>query len=98
VTTPRTPLVHAWGTPPIVMTCGVDRPTGYSPKASETTAVNGVRWFEQAGSDPVVWTAVRLDSGGAAPVYVRLTVPTSYAEQGAFLVDLAPALRAALAD
>jgi len=78
------------------MTCGVGQPTGYSPTSSETTAVNGVRWFEQAGSDPVVWTAVGADSSSAQPVFIRLTVPTSYSGQGAFLVDLAPALRAAL--
>ena len=97
VISPRTPLVHAWGDPAIVLTCGVPRPIGYSPKSSETTAVDGIRWFEQEGTSQVVWTAIsqhKLPSGET--VNVRLVVPTSYQGQGAFLVDLAAALHATL--
>lgn len=94
--TPRTPLVHVWGSPPVVLTCGVPIPAGYLPKSSETTAVNGVRWFEQAAADAVTWTALRPGPAAGQTIYVRLVVPTSYPGQGAFLVDLAGALKSAL--
>lgn len=96
VISPRSPLVHAWGSPAVVLTCGVARPAGYSPTSSETTEVDGVRWFEQPGSDMVVWTAVRPAAGGGATIYAALQVPTHYQGQGAFLVDLAGALKTAL--
>jgi hypothetical protein len=96
VITPRTPLVHVWGSPPVVLTCGVPPPAGYLPKSSETTAVNGVRWFEQAGADGVIWTALRPGVGAGQTTYVRLQIPTSYSGQGAFLVDLADALKSGL--
>jgi hypothetical protein len=96
VISPRTPLVHVWGDPPVLLACGVPAPAGYSPQSSETTNVDGVSWFQQPGSKDVVWTAVR--GSAAAPVYVRLTVPTSYQGQGAFLVALAGSLKRALPD
>jgi hypothetical protein len=90
VISPRSPLVHAWGDPAIVLTCGVGIPAGYSPTSSATTAVNGVRWFQQPGAKTVVWTALRPG------VNVQLLVPTSYLDQGSFLVDLADPLKTAL--
>jgi hypothetical protein len=96
VISPRSPLVHAWGSPPVVLTCGVATPAGYSATSSETTAVDGVRWFEQPGPKTVVWTALRPGDSRAQPVNVRLAVPTSYQAQGAFLVDLAQPLKTAL--
>jgi hypothetical protein len=90
VISPRSPLVHAWGDPAIVLSCGVGVPAGYSPTSSATTVVNGVRWFQQPGPKMVVWTALRPG------VNVRLVVPTSYLDQGSFLVDLAGPLTAAL--
>jgi hypothetical protein len=97
VISPKTQFVHAWGDPAIVLTCGVGLPAGYSPTSSETTAVDGIEWFEQPSSDSVTWTAIsphRLADGQS--VNVSLVVPTSYDGQGAFLVDLAPALKETL--
>jgi hypothetical protein len=96
VISPRSPLVHAWGSPAVVLTCGVARPAGYSPTSSETTEVDGVQWFEQPGSTVVTWTAVRPAAADGSPVYVALRVPTHYQGQGAFLVDLAGPLKTAL--
>jgi hypothetical protein len=97
VISPRTPFVHAWGDPAIVLTCGVPLPAGYSPTSSETTAVNGISWFEQQEPDQVVWTAVSQHPlGSGERLSIRLTVPTSYQGQGAFLVDLAGALKTTL--
>jgi hypothetical protein len=90
VISPRSALVHAWGDPAIVLSCGVGIPAGYSPASSETTVVNGVRWFQQPGAKTVAWTALRPG------VNVRLLVPTSYQDQGSFLVDLAGPLKTAL--
>jgi hypothetical protein len=82
VISPRSPLVHVWGDPPIVLRCGVPRPAGYDPASAEATVVNGVHWFQQIGTDDVTWTAIRRG------VNLELTVPKSYDAQGAFLVAL----------
>ncbi len=89
VTTPKSPDVVAWGDPPIVLRCGVARPAGYDPNGS-VAVINGVSWWQQIGRNVVRWTAV----GRAA--YVELAVPTSYAAQGVFLVDLADPVKKAL--
>jgi hypothetical protein len=93
---PRSPLVHAWGNPAVVLSCGVPIPAAYSPTSSETTVVDGVRWFEQPDSTTVVWTAIRPADVHGQATNVRLAVPASYDGQGAYLVDLAPALKSAL--
>jgi hypothetical protein len=87
---PKSPLTHAWGKPPITLRCGVGTPTGYSTTSSETTVVDDVSWFRQVGPDAVVWTAIRDG------VNVALRVPTRYEVVGAYLVDLAPALKRGL--
>jgi hypothetical protein len=96
VISPRSPLVHAWGSPAVVLTCGVNAPAGYSASSSETTAVNGVQWYQQPATKIVTWTAIRPGTRGAPAVYVALQVPTHYQAQGAFLVDLASPLKTAL--
>jgi hypothetical protein len=58
--------------------------------------VNGVSWFEQAGSKVIVWTALRPGGGPGQTVNVALAVPTHYQGQGAFLVDLAQPLKESL--
>jgi hypothetical protein len=78
------------------LTCGVGAPAGYSATSSETTEVNGVRWFQQPGTSIVTWTALRPGIKRGRPIYVRLQVPTHYEAQGAFLVDLAAPLKTAL--
>jgi Protein of unknown function (DUF3515) len=96
VISPRTPLAHAWGSPAVVLTCGVSRPAGYSPTSSETTDVNGVRWFQQPASKIITWTALRPGVVAGRPIYVELAVPTHYQAQGPFLIDLAQPLKTAL--
>jgi hypothetical protein len=95
VITPLTPVIHAWGNPAVILTCGVPVPTTYSPTSSETTEVDGVRWFEQPGSKLVVWTALLGSAKAGTAVNVRLEIPTHYQGQGAFLVDLAQPLKTA---
>jgi hypothetical protein len=87
---PRSPLLHAWGHVPVVLRCGVPKPAGYQSDSAQTTDVNGVLWFQQLDGDTVIWTAIRRNTN------VELRVPTSYQGQGAFLVDLGPAIQAAI--
>ena len=87
VTDPRTPLVHVWGSPPIVMRCGVAVPSGYDPGSALSTTVNGVRWFQHNGDDAVTWTAVRERAN------IELVVPHAYEGQGGFLVELASSIK-----
>jgi hypothetical protein len=62
---------YAWGEPPTVLVCGVDRPEGFT-VSSGLIQINGVQWFVDT-SDPevTVWTAVDR------PVYVEVQVPSS---------------------
>jgi hypothetical protein len=83
---PRTPLVHVWGSPPIVMRCGVETPAGYEPSSAQVATVNGVHWFQYVGTDEVTWTAVRHDAN------VELVVPKTYEGQGGLLVELGKAI------
>jgi hypothetical protein len=92
VTSPRSPRVAAWGNPPVVMRCGVALPAGYDPHSASTVTVDGVPWFQERQARAVRWTTARRDAN------VELTVPSSYAAQAGFLVDLSAAVRAALPD
>jgi hypothetical protein len=95
VITPLTPFVHAWGNPAVILTCGVSVPAAYSASSSETTEVDGVRWFEEPGAHLVTWTALLGSAKAGTAVNVRLAVPTHYDAQGGFLVDLAKPLKTA---
>jgi len=79
---PASPRSAAWGRRPVVLRCGVNRPEGYR-AGVEPIEVNGVAWFQHLAGSVVEWTAVDR------PVYLELTVPVSYADQGSFLVELA---------
>ena len=88
-TSPSSDLTTAWGDPPVVLRCGLGLPAGFRAGAS-ITEVDGVAWFQQVAGSRVTWTTVDRVT------QVQLLVPTSYAEQGAFLVDLATAIKTAL--
>jgi hypothetical protein len=64
-----TPYAYAWGDPPTVLVCGVERPEGFL-RTSGLIQINGVQWFVDT-SDPrtTVWTAVDRE------VYVEVQVP-----------------------
>jgi len=90
VVTPRSPLTHAWGKPPVILRCGVVKPRGYDPASTQVATVNGVAWFQQLSARSVHWTAVRRTAN------LDVEVPTSYQAQGGFLVDLAAAIKASI--
>lgn len=81
-TRPPSTRTRAWGSPPVVLRCGVGVPPGFN-AGSQVVEVDGVTWYQHLGAKAVGWTTVGV------PVRVSLTVPASYADQGAFLVDLA---------
>ena len=73
-----TPYAYAWGEPPVVLRCGVDRPAAFV-RDSPLYDLNGVSWFvDDSDPDQYVWTVVDR------AVYVELTVPAE--------VDSAPAI------
>ncbi len=84
---PRTSLsvagAAAWGSPPIVVRCGLPEP---GPTTLPCVSVNGIDWVVDDGADPM--TAV---SYGRSPA-VEVEMPTSYdrASLPAALVDLGP--------
>ena len=80
------PFVYAWGEPPVVLVCGVDRPAGWVVGTS-AIQINGVQWHvDTEDPETTVWTAIDR------PVYVEVRVPAS--------VDSAPvtALTTAIAE
>jgi hypothetical protein len=83
-----TPYVYAWGEPPVVLTCGVERPAGWTVSASGIQ-INGVLWHVDS-DDPAttVWTVVDR------PVYVEVRLPSGVdsAPVTALTVPLAEAL------
>jgi hypothetical protein len=87
VVAPRSPLVHAWGSPPVLLRCGVPEPNGYSPDSAQTASVDGVIWFQQIQTDVVDWTAIRNSAD------IEVVVPKKYAGQGGFLAELARPIR-----
>jgi hypothetical protein len=88
---PDTPFVVAWGDPPVVLACGVDRPKDLHPGSSAEFQSGGIDtgpYYDVTSSaEANVWTTV--DRGP----YIAITVPATY--QGA---DVLPPLSRAIAD
>ena len=62
------PSAYAWGEPPVVLVCGVERPAALEP-TSPLIQISGVNWLvDTSDPDSIVWTAVDR------PVYVQVTV------------------------
>lgn len=85
-TDPMSPRTAAWGNPPVVLRCGVPAPPELLTGPAGPVSVDGVTWLQDVGRHAVRWTVIDR------PVYLQLTVPTSYPSQGGFLVELAPAV------
>jgi hypothetical protein len=86
---PRSELTMAWGSPAIALRCGVPRPPAML-QTSRLVTVNGISWFPQPPDRPVTFTAVGRQA------YVEVTVPAAYAPPGDVLIELTPAIEAAL--
>jgi hypothetical protein len=82
------PYAYAWGEPPVVLICGVDRPAGFVVGVS-AIQINGVQWYvDTSDPDATVWTAVDR------PVYVQITLPPEV--DSAPVTALTPQIAAAL--
>jgi hypothetical protein len=65
------PFAYAWGDPPVVLVCGVDRPAGFVVGVS-SIQINGVQWYVDTDDpDTTVWTTVDR------PVYVEVRLPAA---------------------
>ncbi|HVW81252.1 MAG TPA: DUF3515 family protein [Mycobacteriales bacterium] len=95
-TTPKSPLIHAWGSPAVTLACGVPAPAGYHAASTPTLSVDNVQWYEQVGKAAVTWTAIRPTPLSAHRIYVALAVPKSYQQGASFLTALTTPLKAAL--
>jgi hypothetical protein len=88
---PRSDLTAGWGDPTIVLRCGVPRPAADDDVNTLGAEIDGVSWSYQTGPDgtTVMTTTLRK-------AYVEVTLPPKYAHDASPLVDLAPAVRAAI--
>jgi Protein of unknown function (DUF3515) len=63
------PYAYAWGEPPVVLICGVERPAGFTVGVS-AIQINGVQWYvDISDPDTTVWTTVDR------PVYIQVSLP-----------------------
>jgi hypothetical protein len=95
-TSPASPLTAAWGDPPITLRCGVPEPQilrpgskNYDPTAEEGY-FNGVAWLIEKTAGGYRFTAAQR------AVYVEVDVPNAYIPQTSAVIDLSPAVIAAI--
>jgi hypothetical protein len=88
-TTPKSPLVTAWGSPAIVVRCGVPRPAALR-RTSELAVIDGISWLPVPPGRPVTFTAV------GRRAYVEVTVPLKYAPAGNVLIELTGPIKATI--
>lgn len=86
-TTPSSPATAAWGEPPIVLRCGVERPAALTPDA-QLVMVNGVSWLPVPATGGTVFVSTDWPTA-EDPTYVELTVPQAYRPEANALADLA---------
>jgi Protein of unknown function (DUF3515) len=84
--TPSTRLAHAWGTPGVVMRCGVGYPPNFA-TSSQATEVNGVLWVPTQTSDAVIYTAAYRFPR------VSVAVPSQYSQSFDILTSLSGAVK-----
>lgn len=75
-------VAGAWGDPPIVLRCGVEKPVTLKP-TSPCDEVNGVGWLAERQSDGYLFTTIGRKH------YVSLEVPSNYEPAGDALADVA---------
>jgi hypothetical protein len=82
---PEQENVAAWGSPPVVLRCGVPAPR--VPPDAQVLEIDGVAWVTLPGSGGTFWTTVERDPR------VEVEIPDAYDPAATVLVDLAVALR-----
>ncbi|WP_062205843.1 DUF3515 family protein [Streptomyces sp. NBRC 109706] len=86
----ETPFAAAWGSPAIVLRCGVERPDvltpdsdAYDPLGVEVVGVNEVSWLLEERADGIRFTTTERE------FFVEMTVPDAYAPEVNPLLDVA---------
>jgi Protein of unknown function (DUF3515) len=81
-------FAYAWGEPPIVLVCGVERPAGFVAGVA-AIQIEGVQWYvDTTDPDTTVWTTIDR------PVYVEISLPATV--DSAPVTSLSPEIAAAL--
>ncbi|MEU1531394.1 DUF3515 domain-containing protein [Streptomyces fagopyri] len=90
---PRSALTAGWGSPAIILRCGVERPSKMSDAEALSGEVNGVGWLMERRDDG----AYRFTSS-LRRAYVEVSVPKKWAQRdgSAALVDLAAPIKKAI--
>lgn len=82
-------LAAAWGSPPIVLRCGVGLPAAYRPDA-QLFEVDGVSWLAEDGEGGRFFTSVQRQ------VLVEVAVPSDYSPEAEILTELADPIAGAI--
>ncbi|MCX4588993.1 DUF3515 domain-containing protein [Streptomyces sp. NBC_01549] len=90
---PRSALTAGWGSPAIILRCGVERPAKMSDENALSGEVNGVGWLMENQGDG----SYRFTSG-LRRAYVEVSVPTKWVQRdgSGSLVDLAAPIKKAI--
>ncbi|MCW2770343.1 MAG: hypothetical protein JWR27_1776 [Aeromicrobium sp.] len=75
----------AWGAPPIILRCGVERPAALLP-TSQCFLVDGVDWFAETTADGYLFTTI------GRRFFVSVEVPKEYDPAADALADVADAV------
>jgi hypothetical protein len=84
----------AWGDPAIELRCGVRRPQGFD-RFSSCQTTDGVDWFIPQGQQTGRPVPITMTTVGRV-VNVEVRIPSDYFPPAATMVDLAPAIKAAV--
>jgi hypothetical protein len=97
-TSPRSEATAAWGEPPIVLRCGVARPSALE-STSVLLEVDGIGWFPEPLEAGTVFTAVTFDpeafdSDGFVDTepFIEVIIPDAYSSPGGIIADISSAL------
>jgi hypothetical protein len=85
--TPASPFLRAWGTPGVVLRCGVGYPPDFK-TTSLTGTVDGIFWFPTQTGDAVIYTTVQRTPR------VSVAVPAHYGQSFDLLTSLSSAIKA----
>ncbi|KPI01401.1 Protein of unknown function DUF3515 [Actinobacteria bacterium OK074] len=89
---PRSALTAGWGSPAIILRCGIVRPAEMNDPDADGVEVNGVGWLLQKESDGSFRLTTTLRKA-----YVEVAIPSSRTGDGlAPLTDLAKAVKSAI--
>jgi len=84
---PQSPLTQAWGSPAIILRCGVGIPKALT-STSQLVTINGVDWLPEPLTQGYLFTTV------GRVLNVEVSVPDHYSPEADALSDLGPTISA----